>query len=653
MVTEALALPLHDANPAVNRSMPIQRILLLIVGGAMALLVSGAHLFQSLRAAHDLQVEIEVVSPASFHEEIPRVAHLLVQRADGDYDKLESRCYASAFLDRRSTFRFHAVTPGASQFLFAPAEGEILVAIRSISLRVGNDKNVTPIPLENVEPVQHVEILKRGNDGLVLKTSRADRPPLVRFGLAAPLQAQENGRDLRSYLEAAVLFLAVSAIVLLAIKARPVLPSLSLKTAVPFLVAMGLILSMSVLSRFNAHPDEYLHFETARYFVAHLLPPALDDPAAAPSFGHYGVSYLQDLDASYFLMGKFMAALAWLGTPEIAARLFNVLLFGGAAAYLLARLRGSLAAAVLLISPQIWYVFSYVNGDAWALAVALVAVVQLAVEDSYLNLYLRGKEWRTVAGGGLAFAVLLALLFMAKRNYYLFLPFIGLVAIWKILVWDRSIPRLRLAAKWAAIVVAALVLYLPLRVAHAAINRFELPRLRTEQAEKFAAPGYRPSDIAAGKGARRMALRAQGVSFTELFGEYGWAKSSFESFCGVYHWMSLRSPDLYYYIMGSLYTALLVTIALAFGKLPRLEMLFGAAVLFAMAAVIVLSAYHSWTADFQPQGRYLFPILPMLGFVLYRYRETLPTRALLLLLTGLFAASVCSFVFAGLRAIPQ
>jgi hypothetical protein len=43
----------------------------------------------------------------------------------------------------------------------------------------------------------------------------------------------------------------------------------------------------------------------------------------------------------------------------------------------------------------------------------------------------------------------------------------------------------------------------------------------------------------------------------------------------------------------------------------------------------------------------------MIGFVLYRYRETLPTRALLLLLTGLFAASVFSFVFAGLRAIPQ
>jgi hypothetical protein len=70
-------------------------------------------------------------------------------------------------------------------------------------------------------------------------------------------------------------------------------------------------------------------------------------------------------------------------------------------------------------------------------------------------------------------------------------------------------------------------------------------------------------------------------------------------------------------------------------------------------AVILLSAYHSWTADFQPQGRYLFPVLPMLAFILFRYRERLGSRALHMLFAGLFAASVISFVFTGLRAIPQ
>jgi hypothetical protein len=379
----------------------------------------------------------------------------------------------------------------------------------------------------------------------------------------------------------------------------------------------------------------------------------LDDPAAAPSFSHYGFSYFQDLDTSYFLMGQFIASLAWLGGPEIAARLFNVLLFIALVAYAGARLRGSLALAILLISPQIWYIFSYVNGDAWALAVALVAVVQLATADSLLNAYLRSGDWRTRAGGGLAFAVLLALLFMAKRNYYLFFPFIGLVAFWKTLFWESDICRPKLAVKWAAIVLAAFLLYLPARIAHAAINRFELPRLQIEQAEKFAAPGYRPSEIAAGKGASRMALRQQGVPLGDLFTQKRWATLSFESFCGVYHWMNLRGPIVYYALMGALYAGVLVTVGFAFRKLPWTEVAFAAAVFAAAVVVILLSAYHSWTADFQPQGRYLFPVLPMLAFILHRYRESLSSRALHLLFTGLFAASVFSFVFVGLRTIPQ
>jgi hypothetical protein len=150
-----------------------------------------------------------------------------------------------------------------------------------------------------------------------------------------------------------------------------------------------------------------------------------------------------------------------------------------------------------------------------------------------------------------------------------------------------------------------------------------------------------------------MALRNQGVPFTDLFSKSHWATTSFESFSGVYHWMNLRGPDVYYALMGVLYTAVLVTIGFAFRKLPWSEKLFGGAVFCAAAAVILLSAYHSWTADFQPQGRYLFPILAMLAFVLHRYRESMPARALHLLFVGLFAASVFSFVFIGLRTIPQ
>lgn len=642
---------LGDAR--VNYATPSRRILSLVGSGAIALLIAGAHFLQAFSATRDLLVEIEVVSPAPFHEETPRVANLLVPRAEGGYDQIEARCYASAFLDQRTTFRFRVANRETSQFLFSPARGETLVAIRTIAVRAGNSKYVVRVPLESIEAVQQVEILERKPERIVLKTKAGEGAPLIRFVMATPFQGGDDSGMAHVWFEAGVVFLLFGGLVFMAIRLWPRFRGFSSRAVLPFAAATVLILAMALLSRFNAHPDEYLHFETARYFMAHLLPPALDDPAAAPSFGHYGVSYLQDLDASYFLMGKFMAALAWLRSPEIAARLFNVLLFLAIAVYAVARLRGSPAAAVLLISPQIWYVFSYVNGDAWALAVALVVVVQLATDDSALNSYLRADDWRSRAGGGLVFAGLLVLLLMAKRNYYLLFPFIGLVAAWKTLVWERAIPKTRLAKKWAAIVLTALLLYVPARVAHAAINRFELPRLRTEQAEKYAAPGYRPSEITTGKGASRMALRTQGVPFTDLFSKNRWATTSFESFCGVYHWMSLRGPDVYYALMGALYTGVLITIGFAFRKLPWPERIFGAAVFCTAAAVILLSAYHSWIADFQPQGRYLFPILAMLAFVLHRYRETVPSRALHLLFTGLFAASVFSFVFIGLRTIPQ
>ena len=69
--------------------------------------------------------------------------------------------------------------------------------------------------------------------------------------------------------------------------------------------------------------------------------------------------------------------------------------------------------------------------------------------------------------------------------------------------------------------------------------------------------------------------------------------------------------------------------------------------------VVLASAYQSWTADFQPQGRYLFPIIPMIAFLFHHYRESLRSRVFNLLFACLFACSVYSFVFIGLKNIPK
>ena len=411
---------------------------------------------------------------------------------------------------------------------------------------------------------------------------------------------------------------------------------------------------MALLTKFNAHPDEYLHFETAAYFVHHWWPAALNDPVIAPTFSHYGFSYMSDLDASYFLMGKFVALFqGWLATPEIAARLFNVLLFVVLAIWISRRLEASLAPFVLLISPQIWYVFSYVNGDAWALFVAMLIVVQLADERSALHAYLESKSWSGSFQGALLFALLLALMIMAKRNYYLFLLFVAFVAGWTTLTQSGWPIRLRVMRRWVAVLLLAAGFYFPVRIAHEALNGFDIPRLQLEQAEKYAAPHFKPSEIAAGTGAGNLVLRKRGVPFAELFTERGWLLESFQSFSGVYRWMSLKGSDYYYLLMWLLYAALLVFLLMRVARLSWRDALFTTAALATACLVVLGSAYSSWTADYQPQGRYLFPILPMFAFLFHRYRDALRSRAFYLLFGCLFACSIYSFIFTALRNIPK
>ena len=181
--------------------------------------------------------------------------------------------------------------------------------------------------------------------------------------------------------------------------------------------AFALICVMALGSRFNAHPDEYLHFGAANYFVSHWLPPSLDDPSIEPSFSHYGLSYLQNLDAAYFVMGKFMAVLPpWVADRETTARLFNCLLFLAVAGWLVYRLGRSWAPAILIVTPQAWYIFSYINSDAWALALSLVIIAVLVDEDNVVSRYFSEPEPAGITGG-VVLGVCLALLLMANHNY--------------------------------------------------------------------------------------------------------------------------------------------------------------------------------------------------------------------------------------------
>ena len=283
----------------------------------------------------------------------------------------------------------------------------------------------------------------------------------------------------------------------------------------------------------------------------------------------------------------------------------------------------------------------------------MLIVVQLADQESALRSYLESKSWSLSFRGAVLFALLLALMIVAKRNYYLFLVFVAFVCGWTTLAEEGWQRKLRVMRRWAAILLLVAGFYIPLRVTHEALNGFDIRRLQLEQAEKYAAPPFKPSEIASGAGAGGLVLRKQGVPFSELFTERGWLLETFQSFCGVYRWMSLKSSDYYYLLMWLLYAALVAFLLIRLARLPWRDVLLTAGVLATACLVVAASAYFSWTADYQPQGRYLFPILPMFAFLFYRYREALRSRAFYLLFGFLFAGSIYSFIFTALRNIPK
>jgi len=626
----------------------------MVIAMLIASAVAGSRLAQSLPALRSIRLDVGIFSPTSFLQEVPRTSGLTVVHADGTRELLESRMYGAAFVNQHSTAYFNIADPKATQFYLSPAPSGELVAITRLQAVTLNTRRKIDIPLGNLRPIQQVQVLDRLPDRLVLRTLPGDASPLLGFELP-PRPPATPGSCLAAGIDAALFFgatfLAVLAGVFAVRRTRhggAPFRFQSTMLGLALAAAFALICMMSLGSRFNAHPDEYLHFEAGNYFVSHWLPPSFDDPSVEPSFSHYGLSYLQNLDAAYFAMGKFMAVFSpSVADRETTARLFNCLLFLAVAGWLFHRLGRSWAPAILIVTPQAWYIFSYINSDAWALALSLVIIGMLVDESSLVSRYFSDRE-RVGVAGGVVLGVLLALLLMAKHNYYLLFGFVALIVLWKAMVWSDPMPWSLFIRKTAVVVATVAAVYLPILLTQEWTNHFQLERTRIEQAEKFAAPGFKPTAIAAGKTAAPLALRERGVTFATLIFSY-WPAQSFRSFCGVYHWMDLLSPYFYYVSMAGLYIALAIVAGFGFRRLSRADLLFCGLTFLLAVGMVLLSAYNSWAVDYQPQGRYLFPILPMVAFVLHHYRGQMPAKALNVLFAALFGLSTFSFVFIGLR----
>ncbi len=504
----------------------------------------------------------------------------------------------------------------------------------------------TPEDFAALVPLHHIAESRIDNDGLRVQSAGNDA--YFELLIAPQKQALNFGwLGLRLAIIAAmvwgVLYLAA-----------PLLPNLRF---VPVLLfgAWILILAMAGISKQNTHPDEYVHMSATAYYQDHWLPPVPDDPAIRNTYSAYGVSRLNNGEIYYLFAGKFHKFLKTFDLPDyLSLRLFNVCLFGLILLLTIRNRYARMVALPFLISPQIWYVFCYSASDAFALFFAFLAACQLIDPASLLHRYLKGEGWWAKLFGAVTLGLLLGIVVLLKKNYYPFIAFFYIVLGVKLFLtdqffWDKKAAILRLVLI-TAIGLGVLGLW---GGADYLVNGSDRQEKIDRLQEELAHPWYKPGTELHKKHVS-LYRKARGTTLETIVLVDRWFEKSFQSSFGTFGYFTISGSQAYYDLVRWSGVALLV---IFFAAIFRGGGIVGSglavAALGLAAGLIGVSLYHSWTLDFQAQGRYLFPIIPMLG-ILYGWNYAAVNRRLLFLaLTPMFGLAVYFFIFEGLMRVPR
>ncbi len=479
-------------------------------------------------------------------------------------------------------------------------------------------------------------------------------------------------------------------------------------------VAFGLTLSLACLAitAYSVSPDEVLHEADASYFNLHWAPPDLQDPQMQTAYAAspYGVSYLAEWNVTYLLAGKFGNVLHSLDVaPRTAYRLYQAALFGSLIALLFLLRLPQPVAIPLIVTPQLWYLFSYMNGDALPFAAAFLGTALACVPGSRIAAFMstRSAPDRTTLLHLTLFVLCFATLLISKRNYW---PIAGFLAVAAAIVPFKlnlrmvsAISTIMLitivgAAGGAALVetygqgiaVAAAIATLACAavIAHGALRLLRhsamgMPVLRyasvflsalllaspwvigdyvkngagtSKQAvvdhmrEVHAAPQFKPSSNTQMPTLR---LHTQGTPLHALLTPpLDWHKTTFRSFFGGYGYMQYFAGSTYYWLMAIGVVGLIgicVLSTLLFDPLgKRYFVLAGAAA----ASLVLASLLHSWTYDFQAQGRYVIGILVLtVPFMFHLQVSRRLSFAANIVAAALFVLSCYSFACIALPAL--
>ncbi|MCF5713705.1 glycosyltransferase family 39 protein [Pseudomonas tremae] len=375
----------------------------------------------------------------------------------------------------------------------------------------------------------------------------------------------------------------------------------------------------SVGISFHGGPDESTHFFLLEYLKTfHELPNAAEplQPFTGSLSGytwHPGEFWYHGLPFPHAIGAMISSyGLSWLLPDDLAylsARSFNWIL--GAvficALYRIACRAGmtekSAAFSALIISliPQVSFVFSYFNSDAYGLA-------SIALLLSSLLGYIKSPTKYTA----ICFGAALGLMFLAKLYFLPALVFAGSMLIAYRYAGERKVTQLFPLALVVGLLISAPMLIITY------LKYGEITGI-TGQLDFVA---MHKSNPAQGFGTCYIKCPGHLIDMTTVL---PWLSLATKSYFSVTGWMNVYIPDSYY--MGAALLLILITLtaivqtaracALPDKKKLILENLLPLIMILGLfPSIIILSLVASQNSLPQPQGRYLFVTIPFLALII-------------------------------------
>lgn len=606
-----------------------------------------------------ITLEVQTSSAPNMGRSTPTRAALWLQTTDNKKNVVQSADWTSATAKPLSRLRFDFPAGHYERAVFFPDPALQTVEVGAVRLIRHGSGEATDVPLDRVQSQQPFVTSERTQASIIFQ--RPNDAPLIAIALGVTNWLEQKSPTSSPRLSEAVLvFLAIllttyaCALFLIGLLARAPEPPPSRAPLARFGIILGLVACMAAVAPDNSHPDEFLHVETARYYLHHWLPPALDNEWVVPTFSHYGLTYLVGADMGYIPAAKF-ALFCQPFFPDLfaALRFFNVALLVFLLLWSARVFRQSTATWLFLLTPQLWYVFAAYNTEGWALFVSWLLMGQIACNESSLHDYLTAPKARRAIGALIPALSLASLLLVTKKNFLFVFLFFVMWLIWNAMT-RRELRGLHGLIKILPLILIPLLLRFGVQTYQNAVNHNDLPRAVREQAEKYAQPEFKPSAFEApGNSFPGVRMKEQGVTLQDVLIRNQWLYRTTASFFGTYGWMTITSSVFFYFWMG-LGWAIFIGCALVatFTSAPKLERIFNAIAWLYLPLIVAISAYYSWIADFQAQGRYLFPFLAILFYLIYKVKPG-PRWLITTTVWGLFLLSVYSFIFVGFRTLAH